>query len=159
MPPLLQRSASTADKLREIAAEFYRSYLSTHQVSLLLLEGELGAGKTTFCQGLKTPLAIRENITSPSFNLLNIYEGQAHQLWHYDLYRLSSGQDVIDTGFPDYWQEKPADSAPGRIHAIEWWQRAAELLPDGVPIFRVEIIYNLDVEDATRDVTIRSYGR
>lgn len=86
--------------------------------SIIALSGDLGAGKTTFVQGLALGLGITEPIQSPTFVLLNIYEG----LYHFDLYRLKTSSDFTSLGFDEYFHK-------GGICAIEWPDRIANLLP------------------------------
>lgn len=96
---------------------------------LILLEGQLGAGKTTFTQGLARGLAIPENINSPTFTLLKEYSGQPRStssqapaclgpaLYHFDLYRLDDPGEIFDLGFDDYF------SGNG-VCMVEWADRA-----------------------------------
>lgn len=86
--------------------------------AILALSGDLGAGKTTFVQGLALGLGIHEPIQSPTFVLLNDYG----RLYHFDLYRLKKGTDFTSLGFEEYFQK-------GGICAIEWPERIQELLP------------------------------
>lgn len=88
---------------------------------ILALTGDLGAGKTTFVQGLGLGLGIEESISSPTFVTLNIYEG-AHPLYHFDLYRLKDAADFQRQGFDEYFEA-------GGVCAIEWPERIAALLP------------------------------
>jgi len=88
----------------------------------ITLRGELGAGKTTFVQGIAEGLGVKERyITSPSFALVNEYEGRL-RLYHVDLYRLEGPDDLADIGF---------DELPGEgVAAVEWPERAGGSLPD-----------------------------
>ncbi len=86
--------------------------------AILALTGDLGAGKTTFVQGLALGLGIAEPIQSPTFVLLNVYE----QLFHFDLYRLKGEKDFMNLGFDEYFYKDG-------ICAIEWPDRIASLLP------------------------------
>ena len=86
--------------------------------TVLALSGDLGAGKTTFVQGLALGLSIEEPIQSPTFVLLNVYEGLAH----FDLYRLKSPDDFMSLGFDEYFHNN-------NICAIEWPDRIKDLLP------------------------------
>ena len=87
--------------------------------STLLLFGDLGAGKTTFAQGLGVGLEIPEPIASPTFALVNEYLDGRLPLYHFDLYRLAPAE--VDALAPDlYWEGR--EVAPG-IVAIEWAQR------------------------------------
>ncbi|MCR9141289.1 MAG: tRNA (adenosine(37)-N6)-threonylcarbamoyltransferase complex ATPase subunit type 1 TsaE [bacterium] len=126
------------------SAQIYREFLAPHRNCLLLLEGELGAGKTAFVHGLGPTLGIDANINSPTFNLLNVYENprrapEARDLYHYDLYRLMDPGELDDLDFVERWSESPADDQPARLHAIEWWQRAGDQIPRGVPRFRLTL--------------------
>ncbi len=89
--------------------------------SILALYGDLGAGKTTFVQGLARGLGILDPIQSPTFVTLNLYEGTL-PLFHFDLYRLKNGSDFFQLGFEEYFQK-------GGICAIEWPDRIASHLP------------------------------
>lgn len=87
--------------------------------SVILLEGDLGAGKTTLVQGLGQSLGIKEAIASPTFTLINEYTEVAVPLYHLDLYRLDSEQ--VNSIYPEiYWEGK--EVIPG-ITAIEWAER------------------------------------
>lgn len=89
--------------------------------SILTLFGELGAGKTTFVQGLALGLEIHDPVQSPTFNYLNLYEGK-RALYHFDLYRLKNPSDFLALGFEEYFEK-------GGITAIEWSERIIPLLP------------------------------
>lgn len=86
--------------------------------AILALSGNLGAGKTTFVQGLAEGLGIDELIQSPTFVLLNVYPG----LIHFDLYRLKQPSDFTSLGFDEYFETEA-------ICAIEWPERIEKLLP------------------------------
>ena len=89
--------------------------------SILALSGDLGAGKTTFVQGLALGLQIDQPVQSPTFIYFNQYEGEK-PLFHFDLYRMKGPQDFLGMGFDEYFE------AEG-ICAIEWPERIASLLP------------------------------
>ncbi|MFQ5428298.1 MAG: tRNA (adenosine(37)-N6)-threonylcarbamoyltransferase complex ATPase subunit type 1 TsaE [Thermodesulfobacteriota bacterium] len=87
------------------------------------LVGELGGGKTCFVRGLARGLAIRGHVKSPSFNILNIYEGMARRfpLYHIDLYRLSGENDFFEAGLEEYIYSEG-------ISVIEWADKVPGLL-------------------------------
>ena len=89
---------------------------------LILLSGELGAGKTTFTKGLASGMGLKDLVTSPTFTYLNIYEQGPLRLCHYDLYRIHSPEDLEALGFYDYLGEA--------VIAVEWPDKARRALPD-----------------------------
>jgi tRNA threonylcarbamoyladenosine biosynthesis protein TsaE len=89
---------------------------------LVLLGGDLGAGKTTFTQGLARALGVEEPVTSPTFTLVHSYDGADLRLLHVDVYRLDRLQEVVDLGLPELLED-------GAVGVVEWGQRAAPALP------------------------------
>ncbi|HEX2054027.1 MAG TPA: tRNA (adenosine(37)-N6)-threonylcarbamoyltransferase complex ATPase subunit type 1 TsaE [Actinomycetota bacterium] len=89
---------------------------------VLVLSGDLGAGKTTFVQGLAKGLGIVERVTSPTFILMKEYPGGRFPLMHLDVYRLGKIQEVIDLGIDEYLD-------PSYVVAVEWGDRVEPLLP------------------------------
>lgn len=87
----------------------------------LALVGDLGAGKTTFVQGLAKGLGVAGPVNSPSYLIVQEYEGKI-PLIHVDAYRLHDASELIDIGFDEYLQA-------GGVVAVEWGQRVAEALP------------------------------
>jgi tRNA threonylcarbamoyladenosine biosynthesis protein TsaE len=104
---------------------------------LILLDGQLGTGKTTFTQGLAQGLDIIENINSPTFTLLKEYTGQLQlgistdalsyykrpALYHFDLYRLDNPDEIVDLGFEDYFFSDG-------VSVIEWAEKAGSFWPE-----------------------------
>ena len=86
------------------------------------LEGDLGAGKTTFVQGLAAALGVAGRVTSPTFCLVQEHRGAGVLLVHMDLYRLRGEDDILAIGWEDYLAE-------GAIVAVEWPERAGSLIP------------------------------
>ncbi|MEI6219375.1 MAG: tRNA (adenosine(37)-N6)-threonylcarbamoyltransferase complex ATPase subunit type 1 TsaE [bacterium] len=95
------------------------------------LYGGLGSGKTCFVQGLALALGISRVVTSPTFTLIREYVEGQRPLFHFDLYRLRDAQEAIDIGFEDYLK-------CGGVVAIEWAERAEEILPVSVVRVRFE---------------------
>src|SRR2546430_2482630 len=89
---------------------------------VLSLGGDLGAGKTTFVQGLAIGLGITERVTSPSFVLLKEYLGGRYPLIHMDVYRLERMQEVVDLGYDEFLD-------PSHIVVVEWGDMVEPLLP------------------------------
>jgi tRNA threonylcarbamoyladenosine biosynthesis protein TsaE len=86
---------------------------------IVLLNGEMGAGKTVFAKGIALGLGIKDNITSPTYVYMNDYNGI---LYHYDCYRLNNGEDAESLGLTDYFYA-------GGICLIEWSENIKEVLP------------------------------
>jgi tRNA threonylcarbamoyladenosine biosynthesis protein TsaE len=115
---------------------------------IILLGGDLGAGKTTFTQGLGRGLGIDEPVTSPTFTLLHSYESPTGlQLLHADLYRLDYLQEVVDLGLMELLEE-------GAVAVIEWGELAAPvLLPD-----YLDVRIAFGERDDERSLTMQSVG-
>lgn len=112
---------------------------------VIALHGPLGSGKTVFVKGLARALGVTELVTSPSFSLVNEYEGRI-PLYHVDLYRLSGVTEVADLDLDAYLY------GPG-VTVVEWAERAGELLPDDT--LHVSITLN---EDQSRAIRIGEDG-
>ena len=97
---------------------------------VVLLYGDMGAGKTVFAKGVAEALGIVGEITSPTYAYMNDYDGK---LYHYDCYRLSSGEDAEALGLTDYFYMKG-------ICLIEWAQNIADVLPRNVKRVKIEKI-------------------
>ena len=83
--------------------------------------GDLGAGKTAFTRGIARGLGIPEGVTSPTFTIVNEYEGGRLPLFHFDLYRLGDPEELFDIGWEDYL-------ARGGVCAVEWSENVKEAL-------------------------------
>lgn len=89
---------------------------------VLCLTGDLGAGKTLFTKGVAAGLGVKADVTSPSFTLMNLYDGRL-PVAHFDLYRLDDGGDLDEIGFYEYADE------PVGVAIIEWADKFPEALP------------------------------
>ena len=106
--------------------------------------GDLGAGKTAFTRGLARGLGIAERVTSPTFTIVNEYEGGRLPLFHFDMYRLGSSDELFGIGWEDYL-------ARGGVCAVEWSENVSDALEEGT-IF-VEI--RRGASERQRIVTVR----
>ncbi|WP_325199743.1 tRNA (adenosine(37)-N6)-threonylcarbamoyltransferase complex ATPase subunit type 1 TsaE [Oscillibacter sp.] len=92
--------------------------------AVVAYRGDLGMGKTAFTRGLAQGLGYEGRVTSPTFTIVNEYEGGGPPLFHFDMYRLESAEDLFDIGWEDYLDR-------GGVCAVEWSERVAEALPEG----------------------------
>ena len=112
---------------------------------VVLLQGPLGAGKTTFMKGIVEGFGIRTNVRSPTFVLMREYKNRTLTLYHIDLYRLTR-DDFFQLGFGDYLY------APGTIVVIEWGEKLGSLIPSCV---KVEFSYK---DETKRAITFSRRG-
>ena len=110
--------------------------------ALIAFTGGLGAGKTAFCEGLAAGLGCIDPVSSPTFTIVNYYRGP-RPFAHFDLYRISTENDLCAAGFYDYLDQ-------GAIVAAEWSENFAALLAPEQPV-RVDI---RRVDENTRQITI-----
>lgn len=103
--------------------------------------GDLGAGKTAFTRGLARGLGISMAVTSPTYTLVNEYLGGRLELFHFDMYRLGSSDDLFDIGWDDYLLR-------GGVCAVEWSENVSDAMEDAIWVR----IRRLD--DDTRSITI-----
>jgi tRNA threonylcarbamoyladenosine biosynthesis protein TsaE len=137
-------TTSSPDETRELGRLLGRIIADPMAV---LLSGELGAGKTCLTQGLASGLGIPagEPVTSPSYTLMNHYRGRL-DLYHFDLYRLSDPDELVDIDFDGYINGNG-------VTVVEWADRFPGLGAEGL---RVEISYG---EDENRKVSFSARGR
>ena len=100
------------------------------QSTVVAFTGDLGAGKTAFIRGLAKGLDIPDRVTSPTFTIVNEYEGGRLPLFHFDMYWLSSADELFDIGWEDYLGR-------GGVCAVEWSENVADALEE--PYIRVDI--------------------
>ncbi len=91
--------------------------------AVVAFTGDLGAGKTAFVSGMAGALGVEERVTSPTFTIVNEYEGGRLPLFHFDMYRLGSADELFHIGWEDYL-------ARGGICAVEWSENVDEAIED-----------------------------
>ena len=89
--------------------------------SVVALYGDLGAGKTAFTRGLAAGLGVTDAVTSPTYTIVNEYLTGRLPLFHFDLYRLSSGDELFEIGWEDYLER-------GGVCAVEWSENIRDIL-------------------------------
>ena len=112
--------------------------------SIVCLIGDLGAGKTTMTQSLAEALEVDDYITSPTFTIVNEYEGKM-PLYHFDVYRIGCSEEMYDIGFDEYINGEG-------VCIIEWANIIEDILPDDY--LKIELKY----KDIGREMTLIHYG-
>ena len=91
--------------------------------AVIAFTGDLGAGKTAFTRGLARGLGVGGRVTSPTFTIVNEYEGTGLPLFHFDMYRLGSSDELFDIGWEDYLNR-------GGVCAVEWSENVSDALEE-----------------------------
>ena len=140
MQSTVTNSAAETEKFaRELAA-------SLKPDDVLAFYGGLGMGKTTFVRGLALGLGSLDEVSSPTFSLVHEYRSTP-KLYHFDMYRVTSFDDLYSTGFFDYLET-------GAILAIEWSENIEDALPDRT----IRVTFER-LEDEKRRITLEGGGR
>lgn len=98
---------------------------------ILALIGDLGTGKTTLTSYIAKGLGIKEQVISPTFTIVSEYHSGKLDLYHFDVYRLDSSEDLFEIGAEEYFYA-------GGVCIIEWADRIAEILPDDTKVIFIE---------------------
>jgi tRNA threonylcarbamoyladenosine biosynthesis protein TsaE len=117
-----------------------------HQLTagaVIAYTGDLGAGKTAFTRGLARGLGVQERVTSPTFTIVNEYLGGRLPLFHFDMYRLGSSDELYDIGWEDYL-------ARGGVCAVEW----SEIVDDALEQDAIRVDIRRGETDQQRLITI-----
>ena len=108
--------------------------------TVIAFRGDLGAGKTAFTRGIARGLGITDPVTSPTYTIVNEYLTGRIPLFHFDMYRLHSADDLFDIGWDDYLER-------GGICAVEWSENVADALEDPF------VVAMEKVDETTRKIT------
>jgi len=114
--------------------------------SLVLLKGELGTGKTLITKAAVSALGYQGDVTSPTFNLVQEYQGEV-EIIHMDLYRLDRSEELLEIGFDDYLNREA-------LIFIEWPELALSLIPADFIFINIE-----KLSDNQREITVRGEGK
>ena len=124
-------------------AQNFAKYLKCSDI--IVLNGELGCGKTVFVSGIAKYFDIEEQISSPTFTIVNEYEGKM-PLYHFDVYRIGSSDEMYDIGYEDYINGEG-------VCIIEWANLIEDILPD-------EYLYiELRYKDMSREMILNPIGK
>ncbi|GGI26783.1 tRNA (adenosine(37)-N6)-threonylcarbamoyltransferase complex ATPase subunit type 1 TsaE [Pedobacter mendelii] len=118
---------SVAD-LPEVASKLFEF---AGEQKIFLFNGEMGAGKTTFIKIFCKVLGVKDTVSSPTYSIVNEYEGTKNTIYHFDFYRIKNIQEAYDLGYEEYFYG-------GEICLIEWPEKVEELLPEN--FIKVEIL-------------------
>ena len=95
--------------------------------AVIAYRGDLGAGKTAFTRGVACGLGAKESVTSPTYTIVNEYLSGKYPLFHFDMYRLASSDDLFDIGWEDYLER-------GGICAVEWSENVADAMENAIVV-------------------------
>lgn len=129
----------TIDFARKVGAKLKKG-------DVIAYKGGLGAGKTTFTRGLAEGLGLKDDVTSPTFAIVNEYRGEI-SLYHFDMYRIMDSCELEATGFYDYPQSES-------VFAVEWSENIEDVLPDETIYITIERI-----DDDVRSITVEGDER
>lgn len=97
---------------------------------VIALQGDLGAGKTVFAKGFAKGLGVEDVVNSPTFTILQVYEGGRLPFYHFDMYRLGDPEELEELGYEDYFFSEG-------VCLIEWPEMIGDLLPEEAAIVRI----------------------
>lgn len=132
------------EETRAAAADFAKGLKAG---DIVCLYGALGAGKTTFCQAAIAELGVKEPVTSPTFNIVKEYRGESMPVYHFDVYRVHSEEDMFEIGYEDCFYG-------GGICFIEWAELIEDLLPESV----IKVFLEYTDEEDGRKIRIEYIG-
>ncbi len=112
---------------------------------IITLDGDLGAGKTAFVRGLAKGLGIEDAVSSPTFTIVNEYRKGNVPLFHFDVYRIESSDEMYDIGWEDYISQ-------GAIVIVEWATLIEDIFDENV--IKIYISKNLDLGEDYREISV-----
>ena len=130
---------SSLDKIADAAQEFV-SQIGEKRV--FAFYGGMGAGKTTFIKAVCDQLGVNDAVTSPTFAIVNEYNSQMGQIYHFDFYRIKRASEVLDIGFDDYIYS-------GNLCLMEWPELIEDFLPEETTIVKI-----MEIENGMRKIII-----
>ena len=132
-------SIKGVDEMRELGLELAAAL---EPGDIIAMVGNLGTGKTTLSKYIAEGLGVTEALSSPTFNIVKEYRSGRLPLFHFDVYRLSSGDDLVDIGAEDYLY---GDG----VCLIEWADIVADILPEETIVIRLEYGENKGAREVT----------
>ena len=101
--------------------------------TIVAFDAPMGAGKTTLISRIAALLGAEDSVTSPTFAIVNQYEGTKHTIYHFDMYRIERVEEALDFGSEEYLSS-------GDLCLVEWPEKIEPLLPDDTMVVRIEIL-------------------
>ena len=101
--------------------------------TVVAFDAPMGAGKTTLISRIAALLGAEDSVTSPTFAIVNQYEGTEHTIYHFDMYRIERVEEALDFGSEEYLSS-------GDLCFVEWPEKIEPLLPDDTMVVRIEIL-------------------
>ncbi len=139
---MFSRKVETLSALPEVAKELISTFPDER---VFAFYGKMGAGKTTFIQSICRELGSKDNITSPTFALINEYNtAKMESIFHFDFYRIKDIEEAFDLGYEDYIYS-------GSYCLIEWPEMIEPLLPEKMVEVKIEVS-----EDGTRQISAQT---
>lgn len=133
----------SANETKEIASNLAKTFTGGEVIKAI---GEMGCGKTAFCQGLGKAIGVKGIINSPTFNLIKVYQGNIYQLYHVDCYRLENAdEERKDLSLDEVMGEKNV------ITYIEWPNFGNKFIIEYHPIIQVTLTY---IDEESRKIVI-----
>lgn len=126
----LKLKTTSLEETQKIATAFAKTLTPP---MIVLLNGDLGAGKTTFVKYVAQALGYQDNVTSPTFTLLNTYDAM-FPIYHFDMYRLSSAEEAMNVGFEEYFDKDRLDG----VCFVEWEENVSGLIKHPDLVINIE---------------------
>ena len=130
----MEVECSSPDNLKEIALQIIKA---AKERRIILFNGEMGAGKTTLIKELCFELGVKENVSSPTFGIVNEYDIEKGSVYHFDAYRIEDEEEAFDIGLEEYLFS-------GNWCLIEWPEKISSFLPNEDEKLEVTIEVALD---------------
>lgn len=131
----MEIECSSLDNLKEIALQIIKA---AKKKRIILFNGEMGAGKTTLIKEICFELGVKENVSSPTFGIVNEYDIEKGSVFHFDAYRIENEEEAFDIGLEEYLFS-------GNWCLIEWPEKVSTFLPNENEKLEVTIEVALDI--------------
>lgn len=127
----MQTISYELSEIQEAAAQVIRW---AGEETIWVLQGQMGAGKTTLVKAIGHVLGVTDEVSSPTFGIVNEYtSGKGQSIYHFDFYRMDDPTEALDIGIEEYFYS-------GSICLIEWAEKIAQFIPDEFLLIKIEIL-------------------